>query len=96
MNVELSILGTLHYEFRRLSGVLDTRRLATEVFGYGGGSLGELLGALGCPFSQLHCGGNDARFTLKAALFLATSGSQNTALLNTLEPPPYKSNTIST
>lgn len=37
-----------------------------------GGSLGDLLGALSCPFDQLHCAGNDANFTLRDLLSLAT------------------------
>lgn len=85
--VELRILGALGFRFSGVSEVLDTMRIAIEVFGFWDGSLGELLGSLQCRFSQLHCGGNDAYFTLRAALALAARGNlDDGTLLNTLEP----------
>jgi hypothetical protein len=38
---------------------------------YNSPTLRRLLLALGCPFTKLHCVGNDANFTLKALLLLA-------------------------
>ncbi|KAK4205614.1 hypothetical protein QBC40DRAFT_344426 [Triangularia verruculosa] len=69
---DLQALQALGFEFERPpSGILDTSGIANEVFGFWAGSLGELLGVLGCPFNRLHVAGNDANFTLKALLLLA-------------------------
>lgn len=37
-------------------------------------SLGNLLAQLQCPFDRLHNAGNDAHFTLRAALLMASRG----------------------
>ncbi|KAK2025757.1 hypothetical protein LX32DRAFT_655228 [Colletotrichum zoysiae] len=69
---ELHVLRALGFKFELPpSGMLDTSRIASEVFGRWRGSLGDLLGALGCPFGRLHVAGNDANFTLRALLLLA-------------------------
>lgn len=89
---ELMVLHALGFDFtsRRVIAIVDTIKVATEVFGYWSLSLGELLSVVGCPFSELHNGGNDAHFTLKAALFLADQGcrqqhSESPALVEALE-----------
>ncbi|KAK7917026.1 hypothetical protein PG985_010634 [Apiospora marii] len=86
---ELEMLRILGYDFVSSSmTVIDTVRVANEVFGFWGGSLGELLVRLGCPFSHLHSGGNDASFTLRASLLLACKkceGIIDQATVNTLE-----------
>lgn len=72
---DLQALHALGFKFRAvLSGILDTFRVANEVFGFWAGSLGDLLGLLGCPYNSLHCAGNDAHFTLRALLLLAARG----------------------
>lgn len=68
---ELQALQALGFEFERPpSGTLDTSRVANEVLECFGGSLGDLLSMLGCPFNRLHVAGNDANFTLRALLLL--------------------------
>lgn len=96
VRVELTILRALGFDVntKRISAVIDTIKLANEVFGFWGGSLGELLTALQCPFSQLHCGGNDAYFTLKAALLLTARGNHTTPPMDnpllSERPTPYR------
>ncbi|KAK2040053.1 hypothetical protein LZ31DRAFT_475376, partial [Colletotrichum somersetense] len=69
---DLHILRALVFKFELPpSGKLDTSCIANEVLRLWGGSLGGLLGALGCPFSRLHVAGNDANFSLRAPLLLA-------------------------
>lgn len=68
---ELETLRHLGFKFVPSITVVDTVRVANEVFGLWGGSLGDLLTCLGCPFSHLHFGGNGASFTLRASLLLA-------------------------
>lgn len=69
---DLQALEALGFEFERPpSGILDTSGIANEVFQIWAGSLGDLLGVLGCPFNRLHVAGNDANFTLRALLLLA-------------------------
>jgi hypothetical protein len=60
-----------------LAGILDTHRVANQVFEIWAGSLGDLFGVLGCPLNQLHCVGNVARFTSRALLLLAVQGFIN-------------------
>ncbi|KAK0736187.1 Polynucleotidyl transferase, partial [Apiosordaria backusii] len=97
---ELQALQALGFEFERPpSGILDTSRIANEVFQFWGGSLGDLLGVLGCPFNRLHVAGNDANFTLRALLLLAAkwciSQHQDDEVLDILRDistrpiPPY-------
>lgn len=69
---DLQALRALKFEFERPPfGILDTSRIANEVFQFRRGSLGDLLVALGCSFNKLHVAGNDANFTLRALLLLA-------------------------
>lgn len=69
---ELQALQALGVKFKEPPcGILDTSRIANEVFQFWGGTLGDLLGVLGCPFNRLHVAGNDANFTLRALLLLA-------------------------
>ncbi|KAK3693533.1 hypothetical protein B0T22DRAFT_42514 [Podospora appendiculata] len=50
---ELQALQALGFEFERPPfGILDTSRITNEVFQCWGGSLGDLLGVLGCSFQQ--------------------------------------------
>lgn len=84
--VELRILNALGFEFAGILAVLDTEKLANEVLESGSLSLRKVLESLECPFSKLHCGGNDAHFTLWAALMLAAQGSQDKTISNILEP----------
>ncbi|KAK0733681.1 hypothetical protein B0T26DRAFT_32003 [Lasiosphaeria miniovina] len=52
---ELQALQALGFEFKRPpSGILDTSRIANEVFQFWGGSLGDLLGG-SSPFSSEVC-----------------------------------------
>ena len=76
---DLRVLRALGFDFDtnrssspyHISCILDTSKLAYEVFGLKELALQKLLGILGCPFTNLHCAGNDANFTLKAASLLA-------------------------
>lgn len=69
---DILALQALEFQFPTLlSGIIDTYRVANEVFEIWFGSLGELLLKLECPFNRLHCAGNDANFTFKALLLLA-------------------------
>ncbi|KAK3380151.1 Polynucleotidyl transferase [Lasiosphaeria ovina] len=97
---ELQALQALGFEFKRPpSGILDTSRIANEVFQIWAGSLGDLLGVLGCPFNRLHVAGNDANFTLRALLLVAAkwciSQHQDDEVLDILRDistcpiPPY-------
>lgn len=76
---ELKILDTLGFEFaaRKVVGVIDIMKLANEILGFRSCSLRDLLKVLRYPFNQLHYGGNDARFTLKAGLLLAVRAVPN-------------------
>lgn len=75
---DLQALQALDFPFpESLSAVLDTSKIANEVFSFWAGSLGDLLLSLGCPFNRLHCAGNDANFTLRALLLLAAQGLAN-------------------
>ncbi|KAK8065289.1 hypothetical protein PG997_012036 [Apiospora hydei] len=89
---ELEMLRILGFQFApsSISAIIDTVRVANEVFGFWSGSLGDLLVRLGCPFSDLHSGGNDASFTLRASLLLACKKNREDDILdqatsNTLE-----------
>lgn len=68
---ETHILSRLGFD-RQVDISLDTYRIAGQVLPYFMLRLGELLTVLDCPHSWLHNGGNDANFTLKALLLLAT------------------------
>jgi hypothetical protein len=78
--VEVVIFARLGFNFAedRISAIIDTGHLARQVLGVKSCSLRTLLRALGCPFNQLHSGGNDAHFTLQAALLLAIRSCQST------------------
>lgn len=56
-------------------GVLDTHSLSCHVLPSGPYILAAVLGQLGCPFEaiELHNAGNDATYTLVAALLLAVT-----------------------
>ena len=72
---DLWALHTLGFKFSALLlSILDTSRVANEVFENWAGSLGELLGSLECSYNSLHCAGNDANFTLRALLLLVARG----------------------
>lgn len=73
---EVAILQTLGFKFTAVSAVVETTKLANQVFKSWHGSLGDLLRICKCPFSDLHNGGNDAHFTLRAALHLVDKGCQ--------------------
>ena len=74
---ELHILQFLGFKFSRPPGILDTSRVADEVFQIWNGSLRDLLILLECPFKKLHIAGNDANFTLRALLLLAVKWCMN-------------------
>jgi hypothetical protein len=75
ITADLHVLQALGFQFPALlSSVLDTSRVANEVFEIWAGSLRDLLLALQCSFNRLHCAGNDANFTLRALLLLAVEG----------------------
>lgn len=75
---ELEVLHALGSNLgRSVLQIVDTFRVANEVFEFWAGSLGDLLTRLECPFDSLHSAGNDANYTLKAALLLAATGSDN-------------------
>lgn len=70
---ELDIFHALGYALAHpYMEVINTVQVANEVYGPWPCKLRELLKRLGCPFNRLHSAGNDANFTLKAALLLAT------------------------
>ena len=73
---EVAILRTLGFKFQAVCAIVETTKLANEVFEFWRGSLGSLLRICKCPFSDLHNGGNDAHFTLRAALHLVDKGCQ--------------------
>jgi hypothetical protein len=64
---ELRALGFLDFDFSKFNiTTLDTQNMCRE-----SPTLRSLLFILECPFAKLHCGSNDANFTLKALLLLA-------------------------
>ncbi|KAI1120394.1 Polynucleotidyl transferase [Nemania abortiva] len=72
---DIKALHGLGFDFSRFTStfvIVDTCRVAGEVFGAWRGALGDLLLRIHCPFKKLHSGGNDANFTLRASLLLAT------------------------
>ncbi|KAI0968264.1 hypothetical protein F4678DRAFT_482221 [Xylaria arbuscula] len=74
---ELNILHRLGFDFSAFtststsSTIVDVHPVAREVLEPWNGGLRRLLRRVGCPYDCLHCGGNDANFTLKASLLLA-------------------------
>jgi hypothetical protein len=73
---EVAILQVLGFKFKAVCAIVETTKLANEVFEVWRGSLRSLLRVCECPFSDLHNGGNDAHFTLRAALHLVDKGCQ--------------------
>ncbi|RMJ16832.1 hypothetical protein CDV36_003455 [Fusarium kuroshium] len=72
---ELDIFHALGYTLTHPNmEVVNTVQVSNEVYGPWQCKLRSLLQWLGCPFNRLHSAGNDANFTLKAALLLATYG----------------------
>ncbi|KAI1192961.1 hypothetical protein F5X97DRAFT_315823 [Nemania serpens] len=71
LQAELKILRVLGFTISASTAVIDTYYIANEAFGFYRGSLCDLLRRIHCPFNRLHSGGNDANFTLRAALLLA-------------------------
>lgn len=70
---ELDIFHALGYTLAHPDiEVINTVQVANEVYGPWPCKLRALLRRLGCPFNRLHSAGNDANFTLKAALLLST------------------------
>uniref|UniRef100_A0A8H7TVB9 Gfd2/YDR514C-like C-terminal domain-containing protein n=1 Tax=Bionectria ochroleuca TaxID=29856 RepID=A0A8H7TVB9_BIOOC len=75
VRVELGILVALGFTFSpRIASIIDTCGVTGEVLGSPHYSLRELLKTLGCPHDRLHTAGNDAHFTLRAALLLVARG----------------------
>lgn len=70
VRAELAILETLGFTFSRICSIIDTPDVAREVLGSPNYKLKKLLKTLGCPRDRLHTAGNDAHFTLRAALLL--------------------------
>lgn len=69
---DLRALDLLDFDFSTFNiTTLDTQSVFAEVISHESLTLRRLLLTLGCPFTKLHCGGNDANFTLKALLLLA-------------------------
>jgi DNA polymerase III alpha subunit (gram-positive type) len=67
VKMELMVLTQLGFELSSLNAdIIDTANITNEVFGGPGYSLREVLTSLNCPFNNLHSGGNDANFTLRA------------------------------
>ncbi|KAI3330751.1 hypothetical protein F4824DRAFT_504823 [Ustulina deusta] len=80
VNQDLRAMQSLGFDF--LAGdftAVDIFKLAGEVFGKRNwaGSLRDLLSILKCPYTNLHCAGNDASFTLQASLLLTVQGFVN-------------------
>lgn len=98
VRVELGVLTRLGFDLSSLmADIIDTASITDQVFGGPGYSLREVLTALGCPFNNLHSGGNDANFTLRASLLLAAKScvNQDHAIIGVLrmistEPIPYR------
>ncbi|CZR36333.1 uncharacterized protein FPRO_03407 [Fusarium proliferatum ET1] len=98
VKVELRVLTRLGFDLSSLNAdIIDTASITDEVFGGAGYSLREVLTSLNCPFNNLHSGGNDANFTLRASLLLAAKGCVNHghAMISILrmistEPIPYR------
>lgn len=70
---ELAILKKLGFDFKTgITAILDTQQLMTKVFknSHEFRSLEALLNKLGIQHKELHVGGNDANFTLKALMLL--------------------------
>ena len=70
---DLQALRALKFNFRTVTNILDTLSISIEVNPNAPTSLRQLLIRVGCPFTKLHCGGNDANFTLRALLLLAAT-----------------------
>lgn len=69
---DLRALDLLNFDFSIFNiTILDTQSLCKDIISHESHTLRRLLLTLGCPFTKLHCGGNDADFTLKALLLLA-------------------------
>lgn len=69
---DLRALDLLNFDFSTFNTtILDTQSLSKEIIAHESLTLRRLLLMLGCPFTKLHCGGNDANFTLRAFLLLA-------------------------
>ncbi|CAI6047300.1 unnamed protein product [Clonostachys chloroleuca] len=70
VRAELAILETLGFTFSRICSIIDTPDVAREVLGSPNYKLKKLPKTPGCPRDRLHTAGNDAHFTLRAALLL--------------------------
>ena len=91
---DLRALDLLNFDFSKFNiTTLDTQSISHE-----SPTLRRLLLTLGCPFTKLHCGGNDANFILKALSLLAVrncitqSGIERRLAImkeNVLSPLPY-------
>ncbi|KAK6535011.1 hypothetical protein TWF281_006309 [Arthrobotrys megalospora] len=80
---DLRALSHLNPRFQKYR-YLDTQHIASQVLplkdqnkNY---ALHRLLTYFNCPFYKLHCAGNDANFTLRLLLLLATFSVQNETL----------------
>jgi hypothetical protein len=73
---ELLVLQRLQFDFKTsIFGMLDTYQLSLLLIpGARERTLAGLLDALQIPFHSLHSAGNDAHFTLRTLLLLATEG----------------------
>ncbi|KAI1116473.1 hypothetical protein F5Y14DRAFT_459101 [Nemania sp. NC0429] len=77
VGAELKVLRALGFTLSASTAVIDTSRIADEVFGSSGGTLRSLLRRIRCPYTHLHSAGNDANFTLRACLLLAIHKREN-------------------
>lgn len=81
---DLTVLRRLNFDLQTsISGILDTRRIASVVFAQDNMSLVTLLTRLRCPWNKLHNAGNDANFSIRALLLLAIEGSAAVDYLKT-------------
>ncbi|CAD6569968.1 MAG: hypothetical protein ASARMPRED_003339 [Alectoria sarmentosa] len=70
---DLRILRPLNFDLHiSIVGILDTGKMASKMFPNVSITLGSILSELQCPFQNLHTAGNDAYYTLRALLLLAT------------------------
>lgn len=79
-----------------VSHIVDTFKVANEVFDFWARSLRDLLTRLECPFDQLHSAGNNANYTLKATLVLAAEGFHSQQVVNQLRHVALSPATVAT
>ena len=72
MHNELVALRALHFNFSKVKAILDTQIIAKDILPPLG-SLKSVLTRFGIPFCNLHCAGNDAYFTMRLLLHMASN-----------------------